>query len=89
MDPSAVQIDGAACSFCPGTSPPVPACAGDMLLVQERGESIELRPVRGGTKLEEVNGVLTVAGDISLPPKVDLVAESREERLDAMLSYPA
>lgn len=60
--------------------------SGDQLIVEERDESIELRPVRPAVKLKKVGGVLVVANDVAFPKGVDPVAESREERLDNIAS---
>jgi AbrB family looped-hinge helix DNA binding protein len=55
---------------------------GDRLIVQERGEAIELRPLQPAVKLKKISGVLVVADDTAALRGVDLVAESRRQRLD-------
>jgi len=52
---------------------------GDRLVIQLRGDLIELRPEKG-VRLERVNGVLVLAGSGPVQHP-DLAAETREERL--------
>ena len=56
--------------------------AGDTLALQMKGDAIELRPQKNGTRLERVNGVLVLVSEASLPEGRDFVAESRDERVD-------
>jgi AbrB family looped-hinge helix DNA binding protein len=53
---------------------------GDTLAVGLKGDAIELRPTKSGIRLERINGVLVVTGDMPLPAH-DLVAEAREDRI--------
>jgi AbrB family looped-hinge helix DNA binding protein len=55
---------------------------GDSLALEIKGEAIQLRPQQTKTRLERVNGVLVLVSDTPLPEGSDLVAASREERLD-------
>ena len=55
---------------------------GDTLVLEVKGDAIELRPERPKAELRRVNGVLVLVSDMSLPAGMDLVAESREERID-------
>ena len=57
---------------------------GDTLAVGVKGDAIELRPTKPGIRLERVNGVLVLTGEIPLPAGRDLVAEAREERLEEL-----
>jgi AbrB family looped-hinge helix DNA binding protein len=52
--------------------------SGDTLAVRVKGDAIELRPTKPAFRLERINGVLVLAGDMPLPSR-DLVAEAREE----------
>ena len=58
---------------------------GDSLAVEVRGDAIELRPTRYAGRLERVNGLLVYTGKIPLQPGEDLVARTREERMDDVL----
>lgn len=58
---------------------------GDTLAVEVRGETIELRPARSASRLERINGVLVFKGEIPLQAGEDLVAQSREERIDELM----
>jgi AbrB family looped-hinge helix DNA binding protein len=58
---------------------------GDTLVVEVKGDAIELRPTKAAATLKRVNGVLVVAGAGGLPAGRDFVAESREERLDELM----
>jgi len=55
---------------------------GDVLALEVKGDTIQLRPQKPATQLQRVNGVLVLVHDVSLPAAKDLVAESRDERLD-------
>ncbi len=54
---------------------------GDNLAMEVKGDTIELRPVKPAVRLERINGVLVLVGDIALPERADLVSESRDERI--------
>ena len=54
---------------------------GDMLELQVKDDVIELRRQTAIVRLERVNGVLVVAGEMSLPEGRDLVSEAREDRI--------
>ncbi len=55
--------------------------SGDKLAVQVTGDAIELRPTHSSVRLERVNGVLVLTGDIPLPEGRDLTGDSREDRI--------
>jgi len=55
--------------------------AGDTLAVGIKGDAIELRPTKSGVRLERINGVLVLTGELRRLPR-DLVADAREERID-------
>ena len=57
--------------------------SGDTLAVGVKGDAIELRPTKSGFRLERVNGVLVLTGEVPISAR-DLVAESREDRLDGL-----
>jgi len=57
---------------------------GDTLALEVKGETIELRPQQAKARLERVNGVLVLVSEAPLPEGRDLVAESREERIDEL-----
>jgi AbrB family looped-hinge helix DNA binding protein len=57
---------------------------GDSLVLEVKGEAIQLRPQQAKARLERVNGVLVFVGEAPLPEGRDLVAESREERIDQL-----
>ena len=57
--------------------------SGDTLAVGVKGDAIELRPTKTGIRLERVNGVLVLAGDLPSSAR-NLVEEAREERLDEL-----
>jgi AbrB family looped-hinge helix DNA binding protein len=58
---------------------------GDTLMLEVKGDAIELRPKKPTAQLRQVNGVLVLASEMSLPAERDLVAESREERIDEIV----
>jgi len=58
---------------------------GDTLMLEIKGDAIELRPQKPTAQLQRVNGVLVLTSDISLPDGRDLVAESRDERIDEIV----
>jgi len=55
---------------------------GDTLALEVKGDAIQLRPQKAKTRLERMNGVLVLLSEMSLPEGRDLVAESRDERID-------
>lgn len=55
---------------------------GDPLTLEVKGDAIELRPQKPTAQLRRVNGVLVLVSEMSLPAERDLVAESRDERID-------
>jgi AbrB family looped-hinge helix DNA binding protein len=55
--------------------------AGDSLAIEAKGDTIELRPTRAGTRLQRIEGVLVLAGESDLPER-DLVQDLRNERLE-------
>ncbi len=55
---------------------------GDTLALEIKDDAIELRPQQARARLERVNGVLVLVSETPLPEGRDLVAESREERID-------
>lgn len=59
--------------------------SGDRLAIEVKEDAIHLRPANNPVRLERVNGVLVLSGDVSIPEGVDLVEEVRNERL-AMVS---
>ena len=58
---------------------------GDTLALEVKGDAIQLRPQRSKGRLQRVNGVLVFVSDMPLPEGRDLVAESREERIDRVI----
>jgi AbrB family looped-hinge helix DNA binding protein len=58
---------------------------GDTLAIEVRGDAIELRPTPAMGHLKRVNGVLVLTGTGPLGGAADLVARSREERLEDVL----
>src|SRR5208283_1984823 len=58
---------------------------GDMLAVEVRGDAIELRPTQPTGQLKRVNGVLVFTGHGPLGSGEDLVAQSRDERIDDLM----
>ena len=58
---------------------------GDTLVLEVKGDAIELRPQKPTTQLRRVNGVLVLVSDLSLPAQRDLVGESRDERIDELV----
>jgi AbrB family looped-hinge helix DNA binding protein len=57
---------------------------GDGLVVEVRGDAIELRPARAIGQLRRVNGVLVFIGSGLLESGEDLVAQSRDERIESL-----
>jgi AbrB family looped-hinge helix DNA binding protein len=55
---------------------------GDTLALEVKGDAIELRPQKPTAQLRRVNGVLVLVTDMCLPLERDLIAESRDERID-------
>ena len=55
---------------------------GDTLAIEVKGDAIELRPARATGQLSRVKGVLVFTGPTPLSGDLDLVAQSREERID-------
>jgi AbrB family looped-hinge helix DNA binding protein len=58
---------------------------GDTLAIEVRGNAIELRPIHPVGQLKRVNGVLVFTGPAPLQSEEDLVARSRDERIDGLL----
>ena len=57
---------------------------GDTLVLEVKGDAIQLQPQQSKTRLKRVNGVLVVVSDMPLAEGRDLVAESRDERIDEL-----
>jgi AbrB family looped-hinge helix DNA binding protein len=55
---------------------------GDLLALEVKGDAIELRPQQSKTRLRRVNGVLVLVNDLSLTAGMDLVSDSREDRIE-------
>jgi AbrB family looped-hinge helix DNA binding protein len=55
---------------------------GDTLVLEVKGDAIQLRPQQAKARLERVNGVLVLVSEAPLPEGRDLVSESREERIE-------
>ena len=55
---------------------------GDSLALEIKGDAIQLRPQKSGVRLERINRVLVLVSEISCSENRDLVAESRDERID-------
>jgi AbrB family looped-hinge helix DNA binding protein len=55
---------------------------GDTLVLEVKGDEILLRPQKTKVRLERVNGVLVLVGEMPLPEGRDLVSDSRDERID-------
>ncbi len=55
---------------------------GDTLALDINGDAIELRPLQVKSRLERVNDVLVFVSETPLAEGTDLVAESREERIE-------
>lgn len=55
---------------------------GDTLSIEVKGDAIELRPTKSRMRLEKVNGVLVLTGELPLIEGRDPVAESQNERID-------
>ena len=62
---------------------------GDTLALEIKGDTIQLRPSQTKGRLERVNGVLVLVSERSLPEGRDLVAESREERIEQIVRIAA
>lgn len=58
---------------------------GDTLALEIKGDTIQLRPQESRARLERVNGVLVLVDSSPLPEGKNLVAESREERIDEIV----
>jgi len=58
---------------------------GDILALEVKGDAIELRPQKHTAQLRRVNGVLVLTRDIALPAERNLVAESRDDRIDEII----
>lgn len=54
---------------------------GDILELEVKGDAIQLRPQQAKFRLERVNGVLVLKGQMSLAEGRDIVSESRDERI--------
>lgn len=59
--------------------------SGDKLAVEVRGDAIELRPTKRSVRLERVNGVLVLTGEMALPEECDLAGELRGTVLEELL----
>jgi AbrB family looped-hinge helix DNA binding protein len=57
---------------------------GDTLAVEVTDDCIHLRPQKVGFRLVRINGVLVLSDSTGLP-EGDLVAESRNERIDELV----
>jgi AbrB family looped-hinge helix DNA binding protein len=55
---------------------------GDSLALEIKADAIQLRPQQAKARLERVNGVLVFVTEAPILEGRDLVAESREERID-------
>ena len=55
---------------------------GDTLVLEVKGDEILLRPQKTKVRLERVNGVLVLVGEMPLPEGRALVSDSRDERID-------
>lgn len=55
---------------------------GDMLELEVKGDAIQLRPQRAKFRLERINGVLVLTGEMSMAEGRDIVSESRDERIE-------
>jgi len=57
---------------------------GDTLVLEVKGDAIRLQPQQARAQLKRVNGVLVVVSDMPLAEGRDLVAESRDERIEEL-----
>ena len=72
--------------FCPKRFATVFGCKGATpWFWRSKGSVIELRPRKSAAQLRRVNGVLLLVSDVSVPTERELVAESREERIDEII----
>ena len=55
---------------------------GDTLVLEVKGDEILLRPQKTKVRLERVNGVLVLVGEMPLPEGRALVSDSRIERIN-------
>ena len=55
---------------------------GDTLVLEVKGDEILLRPQKTKVRLERVNGVLVLVGEMPLPEGRALVSDSRNERIN-------
>jgi AbrB family looped-hinge helix DNA binding protein len=86
MSETTVQIDGAGRVVIPKRLRAMFRLrGGDTLGVEVRGDAIELRPTQGLGQLKRINGVLVFTGLGPLDSHRDLVAESREDRLEDVM----
>jgi AbrB family looped-hinge helix DNA binding protein len=57
---------------------------GDTLTLEVKGDAIELRPQKPAVQLRRVKGVLVLVSNMSLRAEGDMVAESRDERIEEL-----
>jgi AbrB family looped-hinge helix DNA binding protein len=57
---------------------------GDTLVIDIKGDAIELRPIHPVEQLKRVNGILVFTPTGTLPYE-DFVEQSREERIESVL----
>ena len=55
---------------------------GDTLVLQVKGDEIHLKPQKTKVRLERVNRVLVLVGEMPPLEGRDLVSDSRDERID-------
>ncbi|HEY3914546.1 MAG TPA: AbrB/MazE/SpoVT family DNA-binding domain-containing protein [Verrucomicrobiae bacterium] len=86
MNPTKVQIDQAGRLVLPKPlRDRFRLRGGDSLVVEVRGETIELRPIQSSGQLKRVNGILVFTPPAALANE-DYVSQSRDERLDHLMS---
>ena len=81
MKEATVQIDQAGRLVLPkGVRDSLRLKSGDKLAIGIKGDAIELRPTRSTIRLERINGVLVLTGEMPLPDR-DWVSDAREDRM--------
>jgi AbrB family looped-hinge helix DNA binding protein len=86
MKEATVQIDGAGRVVLPKPlRDRFRLRGGDLLAIEVRGDAIELRPTQATGELKRVNGVLVFTAHGPLASAGDLVAQSRDERIDDLM----
>ena len=55
---------------------------GDRLILEVSGDTIQLQPQQAKAQLKRVNGVLVLVTETPIPEGRDLVAESRDDRIE-------